>query len=392
VNKLRIMILFDPHGPINGGGYYLIRSVIDGFKLGRTRGKHEYIIVSYGKAKNNEADFNFIPEKLPIRVIKKLIVSKSVKLQSFMQNHSKLARFLNRHNTDLVFFLGVPAQITNIPFVLTVWDLQHRTHPWFPELSREWVWQSRESYFRKFLPRAICVITGTRRGKQEIKDFYGVNDSNIFIIPHIFEYKQKNIKPKNLVNRIGPYLYPAQFWAHKNHYIIVQSVKILRDRYKIYINVNFIGSDKGNQNYIEDLVRTLGLSNQIKFLGFVSDKEKEKLYKSSKGLIYSSFSGPENIPPLEAIAFNLPIIYADFPGAREQLGNIPIYFDPLNVDSLVRALLKLERKSINSRNLTSKQEFLNKKTELEYFSKFNNMIEKVELMLSAWDRKDHSKF
>ena len=238
MNKLRILILFDPHCPINGGGYYLIKSVIDGFKLGRTMGKHEYIIVSYGKAKNSEADFNFTPEKLPTRVIKKLVVSKSVKLQSFMQNHSKLARFLNQHNTDLVFFLGVPAQITNVPFILTVWDLQHRTHPWFPELSRERDWQSRESYFRKFLPRAICVITGTKRGKQEIKDFYGVNDSNIFIIPHIFENKQKNIKPKNLVNRIGPYLYPAKFWAHKNHYIIVQSVKILRDRYKIYINVS----------------------------------------------------------------------------------------------------------------------------------------------------------
>lgn len=392
MTKLRIVILFDPHAPHYGGSYSLIQTVIKGFKDTRILSDYEIIIVSYRNRDPKGADFHFNPENYITRLCKKVIVSKSVRLQTLLQSHSKLARFLNRHEADLVFFLGVPAQITNIPFVLTVWDLQHRTHPWFPELSKESLWQGRDRYYRKFLPRAMCVITGTKRGKQEIRNFYGVNEDNIFIIPHVIEGRSEKRKFRNPINHNSPYLYPAQFWAHKNHYVIVQAIKILRDKYEKQVFINFIGSDKGNQKYIQSLVEQLQLSDQIKFLGFVSDQEKKKLYETSKALIYSSFSGPENLPPLEALNFGLPIIYPDFPGAREQLGTMPIYFDPTSAKSLVGAIRKFEKNSARYAFVNGSQEILGKRTGEDYALKFGEIIRKLELMIRAWDKKNFSKF
>jgi glycosyltransferase involved in cell wall biosynthesis len=41
-------------------------------------------------------------------------------------------------------------------------------------------------------------------------------------------------------------------------------------------------------------------------------------------LRYPSFFGAENLPPLEAFALGCPVIAADMPGAREQLGDAAI--------------------------------------------------------------------
>jgi glycosyltransferase involved in cell wall biosynthesis len=57
-------------------------------------------------------------------------------------------------------------------------------------------------------------------------------------------------------------------------------------------------------------------------------------------LVYSSYAGPENLPPLEAMARRKPIICSNYPGAKEQLKNIPFYFNPNNPSSIAKALDK----------------------------------------------------
>ena len=60
----------------------------------------------------------------------------------------------------------------------------------------------------------------------------------------------------------------------------------------------------------------------------MSRNELLELYAYSDALLYSSFSGPENLPPLEAFKSGIPVLYSDFPGAREQLGPAAYYFNP----------------------------------------------------------------
>src|SRR5690242_10718766 len=34
---------------------------------------------------------------------------------------------------DFVWQLGAPGQVVEVPYMVVVWDLQHRLQPWFPE-------------------------------------------------------------------------------------------------------------------------------------------------------------------------------------------------------------------------------------------------------------------
>ena len=69
-----------------------------------------------------------------------------------------------------------------------------------------------------------------------------------------------------------------------------------------------------------------------------------ELYDNCLALIYSSFAGPENLPPLEAMARKKPIICSNYPGAKEQLKDVPIYFNPKKANSIKIALNKFVKK------------------------------------------------
>ena len=70
----------------------------------------------------------------------------------------------------------------NIPFAVTVWDLQHRNNPWFPEVSELYEWDNRERR-GKILRRASLIYTGTQQGREEIVSYYQVPPERIKVLP-----------------------------------------------------------------------------------------------------------------------------------------------------------------------------------------------------------------
>jgi glycosyltransferase involved in cell wall biosynthesis len=103
----------------------------------------------------------------------------------------------------------------------------------------------------------------------------------------------------------------------------------------------FVGSDKGNKEFLEELVAEYDLRDRVCFLGFVDREQLVSLYQNAVALVYPSFSGPENLPPLEAFALECPVVYSDFPGAREQLGDAALYFDPCSFQTILLSLRQI---------------------------------------------------
>jgi len=116
----------------------------------------------------------------------------------------------------------------NIPFAVTIWDLQHRNNPWFPEVSQLHEWDKRESVSRT-LQRASMIYTGTQQGCKEITSYYQVPQEHIKVLPFatpIFalEAAKRPLRPECL-SKFGlssEYIfYPAQSWPHKNHVLVL---------------------------------------------------------------------------------------------------------------------------------------------------------------------------
>jgi glycosyltransferase involved in cell wall biosynthesis len=234
----------------------------------------------------------------------------------------------------------------NVPFISTVLDLQHRLQPWFPEVTADR--KFREHYF-SYLMYATFVIVGTKAGKSEVSKFYQVPPERIRLIPHptprfALNERQQNQRDEDekVLDKYkipaGYLLYPAQFWAHKNHVNLLLAIRLLRDSYDIVFQLVLVGSDKGNKRYVQQAVKRLDLGKQVHFLGFVSEKELVSLYRNAFALTYLSFFGPENLPPLEAFALGCPVIASNVSGASEQLGDAALLVDPRNEKQIADAI------------------------------------------------------
>jgi glycosyltransferase involved in cell wall biosynthesis len=244
---------------------------------------------------------------------------------------------------EIVWFVGGGApEVMDLPYIGTVWDLQHRLQPWFPEVSAKGQWDIRESVLPRFLQRAAYVIVGTRAGYNETQLFYGVPGERIRLLPHPTPtVSQVSVSPEKVEATLRKYdlkrgylLYPAQFWPHKNHVNLILGLAALRDRHGLTPRLVLVGSDKGNRAHIESVVRTSGLGDQVRFLGFVPVEDLVVLYRNALALAYLTLTGPENLPPLEAFALDCPVIASDVSGTEEQLADAALLVNPLDVTAI----------------------------------------------------------
>lgn len=304
---------------------------------------------------------------------------------------SPLNKKILENKIELVWFPTPICEFIEAPFVLTVWDLQHRLQPYFPEVSFSgWKFDEREGFYRSSISRASYVITGNNEGAKQVEKFYGFPIDRIKTIPlPVPEFVvEKNyddsILLKNEITKNSYLFYPAQFWPHKNHIRIIKALSILKNQ-KSSLKVVFTGSDMGNVKYIHQKVMEYNLKSDIKFLGFVSKSELISLYKNAFAMVFPSMFGPDNLPPLEAMALNCPVICSDAAGMKEQLGDSALFFKSTDENDLAEKIQRL----VNDQNLResliiSGNELASKLTPDNYIQKFIDIVDEFVPIRECW--------
>ncbi|SIS46694.1 glycosyltransferase family 4 protein [Insolitispirillum peregrinum] len=257
---------------------------------------------------------------------------------------------------DIAFFnarSATPLRLARHPYVFTVWDLCHRDHPEFPEVFENREFERREQVLKAVLPKAIAVIADSGIGADKIAGWYGVDRPRVHVIPFLpsagvrqYAAGERTSSPQAVREKYGlpaDYVfYPAQMWAHKNHVYLFEALAELKARHGIRLAAALSGGDKGNKAYLQDYARQLGIADQVFFLGFVDDGEIPALYDGARALVMPSYFGPTNLPPIEAALLGCPVIYADQPTFRAQMGEAALYCDlndPLSLAGHLHTLL-----------------------------------------------------
>lgn len=293
---------------------------------------------------------------------------------------SWLNRKLLAHDVKAVWSVNPLSMIISLPYLTTCWDLSHKIAPYFKEFTDSGMQLAKQDKIsRSIFARAFKIIVGTQIGKEQISNAFGIPGNRIMVqaLPTLYS-KSINKSSRNQFQ----FVYPANFWSHKNHLVIVRAVKDLIADENFPIKFIFTGSDKGNFQYIRNLVSHFALDDYFEFKGFISNEDLVELYGTSNACVYSSLIGPDNLPPLEALAFGSKAIVADIPGAREQLGEFADYFDPFDSKSLSR-LIKQEIVYFNkdyeiSRELST---FLHSRSAENYINCVIHEIDKLSQIL-----------
>ena len=292
-----------------------------------------------------------------------------------------------KEGIDLLWFTHPVQERTSVPYIFTVWDLGHRVLPAFPEMTGDISdWNERENVCREMLYRATRVLTANEQGKKEILENYSIPEDKIRIVPfplsnicNVDESKPDVKLPEEF------FFYPAQFWPHKNHIRIIEALRILRDNKNTKVNVVFTGADRPLKKYIINEINKRDLNDQIVFAGLVTSQELKYMYTRSRGLIYASLLGPNNIPPYEAVCLDKPVIISDIQGHREQMGNAALFFDPYSAEELAdRIYTLLTDENVNAKLKHDSEKLRKTLLEYSYSKTMFSILDEVYEMRKCW--------
>jgi len=192
------------------------------------------------------------------------------------------------------------------------------------------------------------VVVSSYSSYEDYKKFYPEHKNKVHVVRFasmLPDFSDTDLL--SLKNRYGisdPYfITPNQFWEHKNHIVILEALKKLKDQNKT-INVVFTGSTKVSRGLgfqydkLKDFVDRNNLNANVHFLGVIDRKEQLALMKGAEAIIQPSlFEGWSTLVE-ESKALQKNIILSDIPVHREQIEHNCTFFDPHSSDDLVEKI------------------------------------------------------
>ncbi|MBC7428113.1 MAG: glycosyltransferase [Bacteriovorax sp.] len=302
-------------------------------------------------------------------------------------------RKLDESDIDLVYFLSpsfLSLDLLTHNFIFTNWDLSHRDTPEFPEVNHYREFERRQDLYTKSLTKAVAVLVDSPLGKQNVTRRYGVDEARVYVAPFAPSVNseagtQVDIKAKYAIPEEYIY-YPAQLWSHKNHVYIIDAISLLKNE-GIRLTAIFSGSNKGNLNHILSYAQSKGVSELIKYIGFAPNEEIYSLYKNSLAMVMPSFFGPTNIPPLEAFAIGVPVVYSDIDGLRDQVADAALLCDLKNTQNLADHLKGLLASDELRQSLIKKgSRRLEELREVTVINILENILEDYAIKLKTWKK------
>ena len=281
-----------------------------------------------------------------------LIVSNEGIMSRLEQFSIRLILKLNR--IDLLIFTAPNTLCFKLgkPFIFPVHDLQHRLNPRFPEVSAGGIKEEREYLYTNSVSGAAAILVDSETGKEDVLNFYPSGKEKVKVLPYTppnylrRDYTNEEMERARQKYRLPPrfIFYPANFWPHKNHRLIIQALNYIKTKRNTNIPVVFVGAREGMYSSypeVQEQIRAGGLEDLVHYPGYVTNDEMGCLYKLAEMLVMPTFFGPTNIPYLEAFYLGCPVIGSDIRGIKEQIGDAGLLVDPESSENLAGAILKI---------------------------------------------------
>ncbi len=205
-----------------------------------------------------------------------------------------------------------------------------------------------ESYSRTFramyrtltpllLGRVKALITGSEFSRMELASHYGYPASKISIVPSAVDERFQPFCVDTAPRGTTPYLLAVSSPStHKNFARMIAA--FLRVEGHNDVELRIVGDS--NRVFAGSIHDVAG-SRRIHNLGRLPDDELVKAYQGATAFVFPSIYEGFGIPPLEAQACGCPVIAARSASIPEVLGESALYFDPLDVGDISRAMERI---------------------------------------------------
>jgi len=269
--------------------------------------------------------------------------------------------------------------------IITVHDLSFLRYPKFFSVRKN-IWHHALNV-KNNLRLADKIIAVSENTKNDIIELAGVSPEKVQVVysgnnaaKGIFLENEATefLSKHNLNGRLILYLGTVE--PRKNIGGLITAYNFLRFGSVEFADVKLvIAGAKGWKNKkIYSQWKLSPYKDDIIFLGYISQKEKDILYSKASVFVYPSFYEGFGFPPLEAMTNGLPVVCSNVSSLPEVIGNAALMINPFKPEEIATALKMILsdaslREMLITRGFAQIKKFSWEKTAQEYLNVFNEL-------------------
>lgn len=286
------------------------------------------------------------PEYAGIRMLIRLFLLKTKWRTSALLTRTELDAF-----RDIDAFLSpvpelFPAYYLDKPFAFTLHDLQELYYPDF--------FTARDRLRRTLVNGALIqaatrIITESEHVRSDVLRFAGGRAEQVTVLtsPPTRTFLEKSFAPGEIERVKAQYglperylYYPAHFWPHKNHMVLLQAIQEVARAFPD-VHLVLTGAQHAAFGPVMTAVQDMGLAGRVHYPGYVAYADLPAIYKGALMLVMPTLFESVSIPVYEAFALEVPVVASNVTALPEQIGDAGLLFDPARPEELAAAIERL---------------------------------------------------
>jgi glycosyltransferase involved in cell wall biosynthesis len=270
--------------------------------------------------------------------------------------------------------------------VSTILDLQHRDLPHFfspHELGL------RDAFMAEVISKSDRIICISEYVRQRAIHELGVDPEKTHAVHISIQARLSNAGESAAGNRDSglqglprSYMfYPANFWPHKNHAMLLTAYGMFLSRHpQSKLNIVFTGALEERERDLRESAVRMGLRDRVHFLGYLAERDLRVVWEGCDFLIFPSLYEGFGIPVLEAMSLGKPVVCSHLTSLPEVAGEAALYFDPRKPADIVACMEKMAgdvslRKDMVARGFSRVKDFRLEDMTQKYLDVFGEALE-----------------
>ena len=233
------------------------------------------------------------------------------------------------------------------PFVLAKQEPEYRKHLYSYYIT----WLKYRQIFSRIIRNADGIIAVSEYTKQDLIKHFGIDPDKVSVVHQGVDNSRFRLVDREVVAREKQKFFKDDPLlivgfdsprAIDNVESLIHAFRHLRPRSR---NVKLLLIGKPNASHVE-LVRSMGLENDVVFTGYVPDEELPVLLNTADVFAHLSLYEGFGLPPLEAMACGAPVAVSNATSLPEVVGDAGIVIDknePGHIAGVLGDLLSDER-------------------------------------------------
>jgi glycosyltransferase involved in cell wall biosynthesis len=184
--------------------------------------------------------------------------------------------------------------------------------------------------------KASKIVAVSEAAKQSTISHFGVKPDKIEVIYNGFVATDVSLEPLNTPLKF--FLFAGVLKERKNVLGVIEAFAFFSKNHEGYELV--IAGKKEGSYYAkcEAMVQSLGIGQQVRFLGYVTDGQLGYLYTKATALVFPSLIEGFGMPVLEAMSVGLPVITSNNGALAEVAGDAALLVNPKDPQDIARGM------------------------------------------------------